>query len=148
MAPNAATGTTADTGPGARLIAAVTASASSIQVSGSTSTNHGTRPAWITACAVATKVQAGTAQSAPFGRSIACRVRVKAWVALTVVTIRAPSPNRAARRSSISLSSGPKFEYQRAVSMRCRCGRMASAVGSRGRATATGSRAASSAENI
>jgi hypothetical protein len=118
--PNAATGITAETGPGAWASRSRTTAGSSIQVSASTSTNQGVSPAWRTAWAVATKVQDGVAHSEPAGRSIAFRARVRAWVALTVVTTWAPSPKRCARRASNSIRSGPKFEYQRAVSMRCR----------------------------
>ena len=59
MAPKAQTGITATIS----LLSAATWAGSSIQVAGSTSTNQGLSPAWITAWAVATKVQAGNTTS-------------------------------------------------------------------------------------
>ena len=76
---------------------------------------------------------------------MALSVRVRAWVALAIVTTSAPAGKRAARRASNSVSRGPKLEYQRAASIRFKYGKIVSADGRRGRATGTVARTVGSA---
>ena len=76
------------------------------------------RPASITAWTDAENVQAGTRQSVPVLAPAAFKARLRPTVALEMVLTWAGSrPNRAARRVSNASQSGPKFEYQRAVSI-------------------------------
>ena len=97
------------------------AAGSSIQVSGSTSTKYGVRPAAIAAWALATKVQAGIRQSvARLGAGRSQRQR-QSDGAVGDGGDRGPS-RPAARRAGLSSSrtSGPWLAYQRAASMRSR----------------------------
>ena len=125
--PKGATGMTAARPPGADGSAASTMAGVSCQLAGSTSRNQGTRPAWRTAAAVATKVQLGSAQRLPgvgvwvgAGAPL-CNASVRPRVQLATLTRRSGArPYCAARRDSKRCTSGPKFVYQpfRSISSR------------------------------